>query len=168
VNMTTGDAGAAFVAGRVDAAEVWEPWLSKGKTAPHGHLLIDSSKTPGLIVDTLAFRENVVKGRNADVRRVIKGIFQAVDFWKANPKEGVEIMAKGLGGWLKEPKDFAEALGGAKLYDQAENRTFMGMSQRPGPMYQTVRDAIEFWRGLDKLVWKDVKAEDVIDPSLLE
>jgi NitT/TauT family transport system substrate-binding protein len=168
LNMTTGDAGAAFVAGRVDAAVVWEPWLSKGKTAPHGHLLVDSSKTPGLIVDTLAFREDVAKSRPDDVRKVVRAVGQAVDYWKQNPKDAVEIMTKGLGGWLKEPKDFEEALAGATLYGIPENRAYMGTKQRPGPMYQTVRDAIEFWRQAGKLVWKDVRAEDIIDPSFLE
>ncbi len=79
VNMgSTGDAGAAFVAGRVDAAVVWEPWLSKGKSAPDGHVLIDSSKTPGLIIDTLAFRQDVVKSRPDDVRKVVRAVGQAV------------------------------------------------------------------------------------------
>jgi NitT/TauT family transport system substrate-binding protein len=169
VNMgSTGDAGAAFVAGRVDAAVVWEPWLSKGKAAPHGHVLIDSTKTPGLIIDTLAFRQDVVKNRPEDVRKVVRAVGQAVDYWKKNPKESVEIMTKGLGGWLKEPKDFDEALSGATLYDIADNRTFMGTKARPGPMYQTVQGAIDFWRQTGKLVWPDVKAADVIDPSFLE
>lgn len=168
LNMTTGDAGAAFVAGRVDAAVVWEPWLSKGKSAAHGHLLVDSKATPGIIVDTLAFRDDVVKSRGDDVRKVIRGVNQAVAFWKANPKEGVEIMAKGLGGWLKDPKEFEGALAGAKLLDVADNRTLMGTKARPGPFYQTVRDAIEFWRVSGKLVWPGVKPEDIIDPTLLE
>jgi NitT/TauT family transport system substrate-binding protein len=169
VNMgSTGDAGAAFVAGRVDAAVVWEPWLSKGKSAPHGHLLIDSSKTPGLIIDTLAFRQDVVKNRPDDVRKVVRAIGQAVDYWKKNPKESVEIMTKGLGGWLKEPKDFDEALSGATLYGIPENRPFMGTKAKPGPMYQTVQGAIDFWRQTGKLVWPEVKAADVIDPSFLE
>lgn len=55
VNMTAGDAGAAFVAGKVDAAVTWEPWLTKGKQAPHGKVLVDSSATPNLIVDVLVF-----------------------------------------------------------------------------------------------------------------
>jgi NitT/TauT family transport system substrate-binding protein len=168
VNMTTGDAGAAFVAGRVDAAVVWEPWLSRGKSAPHGHLLIDSTKTPGLIVDTLAFREDVVRGRSEDVRKVVRAVGQAVDYWRQNRQDAVEIMTKGLGGWLKDPKDFEGALSGATLYGLAENRTYMGTKARPGPMYQTVRDAIEFWRQTGKLVWNDVKAEDIIDPSFLD
>jgi len=31
--------------GQVDAAVTWEPALSKGKSVPHGHLLVDSSAT---------------------------------------------------------------------------------------------------------------------------
>jgi NitT/TauT family transport system substrate-binding protein len=169
VNMgSTGDAGAAFVAGRVDAAVVWEPWLSKGKSAPHGHVLIDSSKTPGLIIDTIAFRQDVVKSRPDDVRKVVRAVGQAHDYWKQNPKDAVEIMTKGLGGWLKEPKDFEETLTGATLYGIAENRSFMGTKAKPGPMYETVQGAIDFWRQTGKLVWPDVKAADVIDPSFLE
>ena len=77
-------------------------------------------------------------------------------------------MTKGLGGWLKEPKDFEEALSGATLYGIAENRPFMGTKAKPGPMYQTVQGAIDFWRQTGKLVWPEVKAADVIDPSFLE
>ena len=51
VNMTAADAGGAFVAKRVDAAVTWEPWLTKGKSTDFGHLLVDSSTTPGLITD---------------------------------------------------------------------------------------------------------------------
>src|SRR5215469_11270976 len=43
VNMTAADAGSAFVSQRVDAAVTGEPWLSKGKATPQGHLLVDSS-----------------------------------------------------------------------------------------------------------------------------
>jgi NitT/TauT family transport system substrate-binding protein len=169
VNMgSTGDAGAAFVAGRVDAAVVWEPWLSKGKSAPHGHLLIDSSKTPGLIVDTLAFREDVVKSRPEDVRKIVRAVGQAVDFFKTNRQESLAIMTKGLGGWLKEPKDFEEALSGAVLLGLAENRTYMGTKAKPGPMYETVQGAIDFWKSVGKLVWPDVKPQDIIDTSFLE
>jgi NitT/TauT family transport system substrate-binding protein len=168
VNMTSGDAGAAFVAGRVDAAVTWEPWLSRAKATPHGQILIDSSQTPGIIIDTLVFREDVVKSRPADIRKIVHAVHQAVDHWKANPKESVEIMAKGVGGWLKETKDFEEALAGAKLYDRADNRRFMGTKQSPGDMYKLVGDVITFWREAGKLVWPDVKAEDLIDPSFLE
>src|SRR5262249_29042750 len=61
VNMTAADAGGAFVAGRLDAAVTWEPWLSRGKATAFGHLLTDSSKTPGLITDVLIVKTDWAK-----------------------------------------------------------------------------------------------------------
>ena len=168
VSMTAGDAGAAFVANRVDAAVTWEPWLTRAKATPHGHILIDSTQTPGVIIDTLVVRDDVVKSRPDDVRKVVRAIHQAVDYWKANTKDANAIMSKELGGWLKDPKDFEGALAGAKLYERADNQRFMGTKQNPGEMYKLVRDVIEFWRETGKLLWKDVKPEDVINSSFLE
>jgi len=56
VDMKAGDAGSAFVAGKVDAAVTWEPWLSKARETPFGHVLLSSDRTPGIIVDSLAFK----------------------------------------------------------------------------------------------------------------
>jgi NitT/TauT family transport system substrate-binding protein len=50
VEMSADDAGNAFLMQEVDAAVTWEPWLTQGKQAAHGHLLSDSSETPGLLV----------------------------------------------------------------------------------------------------------------------
>src|SRR5438874_3176454 len=41
-NMKSGEAGAAFVASKVDVAVTWEPWLSKAKTRTDGHILVTS------------------------------------------------------------------------------------------------------------------------------
>ena len=54
------------------------------------------------------------------------------------------------------------------LYGVAENKPFMGTKAKPGPMFQTVQGAIDFWRQTGKLVWPEVKAADVVDPSFLE
>jgi NitT/TauT family transport system substrate-binding protein len=87
VNMKPGDAGAAFVAGEVDAAVTWEPWLSSGKSAPHGHLLVDSSKTPGLITDVLVFRREVIEKRAREIQGVVDAWHKAVAYWEKNPAE---------------------------------------------------------------------------------
>jgi len=36
IDMKAGDAGSAFVVGKVDAPVTWEPWLSKAKETPFG------------------------------------------------------------------------------------------------------------------------------------
>src|SRR5512139_3236060 len=77
VDMKAGDAGAAFVAGKVDAAVTWEPWLSRAKETPFGHVLLSSDKTPGIIVDSLAFKPDFIKKRGVDVKKVAARWFEA-------------------------------------------------------------------------------------------
>ena len=68
VNMDAGSAGAAFVARRVQAAVTWEPWLTRGRAGAHGHVLVDSSSSPGLITDVALTTEATLKARTADLR----------------------------------------------------------------------------------------------------
>jgi NitT/TauT family transport system substrate-binding protein len=72
VNMDQADAGAAFVAERVDAAVTWEPWLSRARDTEHGHVLTDTSENPGLIVDVLLAPVEVIESRRDDFRRSIE------------------------------------------------------------------------------------------------
>jgi NitT/TauT family transport system substrate-binding protein len=166
VNMTAGDAGAAFVAKKVDAAVTWEPWLTRGKQAPHGHLLIDSSQTPGLIVDVLIFRKDVLRARGDDIRGVVRAWHRAVEFWKTNPKEANEVMAKAVGGWLKDTKVFEETLQGIRYYDYEANKAFFGTREKPGTAYRTARSAIAIWTELGKIKTK-LRAEDILDPRFV-
>src|SRR5262249_32475346 len=105
VNMTAGDAGTAFVSKRVDAAVTWEPWLTKGKATDHGHLLVDSSSTPGLITDVLIAKTSWVGAHSKDAAALVKSWNEAVAYYTAHQDESIEIMAKGVGGWLKDPKE---------------------------------------------------------------
>jgi NitT/TauT family transport system substrate-binding protein len=143
VNMKHGDAGAAFVAGKVDAAVTWEPWLSKGKTAPHGHLLIDSSQTPGLITDVMVFRRDVIETRAREIQGVVTAWHRAVAYWEKNPTESNAIMAKEVGDWLKDPRLFVDILTGARFYDQPANARFFGTPQKPGPLYRVIQNTMD-------------------------
>jgi NitT/TauT family transport system substrate-binding protein len=60
-------------------------------------------------------------------------------------------MAKGVGGWLKDPKEFAATLSGIKFYGADDNKTFFGTSAKPGPLTTTVKEAIDVWSGHGKL-----------------
>ncbi len=164
VNMTAGDAGAAFVAGKVDAAVTWEPWLTKGKSAPHGHLLKDSSATPGLIVDVLVFSTKALTTRAEDVRNVVRAYHRGVDYWKAYPDESNQIMAQAVGGWLKDPKVFAETLTGIRYYDFDMNRAFFAPN---GGAYKTGQFAIDFWAKQGKVQIKGLKASEILNPSFI-
>ncbi|MDQ7820882.1 MAG: ABC transporter substrate-binding protein [Armatimonadota bacterium] len=164
VNMTAGDAGAAFVAGKVDAAVTWEPWLTRGKQAPHGHLLVDSSATPGLIVDVLVFRKDVLRRREVEVRNVVRAWHRAVEYWKTHPQESNRIMAQAVGGWLKDPQVFAETLTGIRYYDYELNRAFFAPG---GGIYKTAQFAIDFWAAQGKVQVPGLRARDIVDGSFI-
>ena len=151
VNMTAADAGGAFVSKRVDAAVTWEPWLTRGKTSAHGQLLTDSSKTPGLITDAIIVKTAWMNANTKDVAAIVKSWNEAVAWYRANEDEAIGIMAKGVGGWLKEPKEFKETLPGIKFYGAEENKAFFGTKEKPGPLFQTVKQAIDVWSGHGKM-----------------
>ncbi len=119
-SMRAGDAGAAFAAGRLDAAATWDPWLSKAKERG-GHILANSEDKPGLIVDTVAFRSDVIAKRPNDVKNFIKAYFEAYDFWKAAPEEANSIMAKALG--IKED-EFNLSLAGLEFVSREPPRVY--------------------------------------------
>ncbi len=141
-NMTAADAGAAFVAERVDAAVTWEPWLTRGKQSPHGHLLVDSSTSPGLITDVAIATAETTAARKADLAALYRAWVKAVDYQKANPEAADAIMAKGVGGWLDDPAVFAETRAGIVYYDGAMNQTFIGTDGAPGPIAKTIDNAV--------------------------
>ena len=166
VNMAAPEAGAAFVAKKVDAAVTWEPWLSRGKKTDFGHLLVDSSSTPGLITDVITTTKDYVTKHPKETKGVVDAWNEAVAFARANPDEANVIMAKGVGGWLKDPKVFGETLEGIKFYGAEDNKVFFGTKEKPGPLAHTVQDAIDIWSSHGKLQVK-ITPNDIIDYSFV-
>jgi NitT/TauT family transport system substrate-binding protein len=87
-------------------------------------------------------------------------VVRAVEYWKENPEEANKIMAEKIGGWLKDPKLFAETLTGIKYYDREMNeRAFVS-----GQVRQMVVDRIKVWKKLGKLDW-DPEPMEMFDPQ---
>jgi NitT/TauT family transport system substrate-binding protein len=151
VNMSADDAGNAFLLQEVDAAVSWEPWLTQGKEAEHGHLLADSSEKPGLIADCLVTRTEVFDRRLPEFRALARALDAALAYVEAHPDEANEIMARHVGGWLEDPAVFAETLKGVRFYDSARNGEYFGTPDRPGQIYQTAQYGIDIWQSLGAL-----------------
>ena len=151
VNMSGDDAGNAFLMQEVDAAVSWEPWLTQGKEAAHGHLLADTSERPGLVADCLVTRTDVLHARLPEFKAVARAWDAALDYVAAHPHESNEIMARNVGGWLEDPAVFAETLQGVRFYDSARNREYFGTPDRPGRIYRTAQHGIDVWSNLGAL-----------------
>lgn len=166
VNMAATDAGVAFAAGQVDAAVTWEPALSQGAKTENGHILLTSADKPGLITDIVAATDATLKEKSEDVKAFVRAWYRALDFIKSNPDEANVIMAQGVGGWLNDPKVFAETLTGIEYLDKEKNLAFFGTPEAPGQLTQTLGTALEVWKGFDR-IQVDVKPADMIDYSFI-
>jgi NitT/TauT family transport system substrate-binding protein len=167
VDLPADTSAEAFMMKEVDAAVTYEPWLTAGRKAEHGHLLTDSSKQPGLITDCLETTAGVFSARREEFQSVGRAWVAAVDYFKSHPDEAVEIMARHVGASPEEPADFAEALRGVAFYDEEGIRGYLGTPDEPGPIYQTMRRAIDIWSDLGVLK-VDLTPADVIAHGILD
>ena len=142
-DMTTQNAAAAFTSKSVDAAGIYEPYLSTAeKQRPGSRVVISSKQTPDMIVDLIFVGDNVITSRPADINTIIAGWRKAMSFIKSNPDEAYAIMAKAFN---LSVSDFKDTVGGIVWLDLPENQRLFGTDASPGPLYKNftiVRDVL--------------------------
>jgi NitT/TauT family transport system substrate-binding protein len=162
--MEAGEAGAAFVAGKVDAAVTWEPWLSKATERQGGHVLLTTETTPGLISDIVVANKPALATRREDFKKFVRGWFAALDYMKTHRDESDRLMAKALNLPLS---DWNAILGGIRLADREENLKYFGLKGSDNEFGRVFTSAGEVWK-MEGLVDKPAPLEDVVDTSLLQ
>jgi NitT/TauT family transport system substrate-binding protein len=164
-DMTSGDAGAAFAAGRIPVAVTWEPWLSRAESNPEGHVLVSTKEGPyrTIIVDAVAFQPDFVKDHADSVRAFLRGYNDAMKFIKSNPDQAYPIIAKYI---QAKPADVKAQLSTVKLLTIADNKKFFGTASAKGPIYTTFEGAAKFWKRIGETT-STAGASSVIDPSFV-
>ena len=119
VPMGASEAGMALIAGRVDAAVTYEPYVSAALRQEGGATTIyTAAEKPGLISDLLVADPTWVAANGADLEAVIRGWDMAVEFVRENPAEGGKIIADAVGAPMEE---FEPAFKGVHLFDSKGN-----------------------------------------------
>jgi NitT/TauT family transport system substrate-binding protein len=162
--MDSSAAAGAFIAGRVDAASTWEPWLSKAAATEHGHLLASTKEHRGVIVDVLAMDPDFVRESPEDVTAIIHGWFDAVEFWRSNPAEANEIMANFFGISVAELED---TLGGVEFADLARNIELFGAKGERGRLYEVGEKAGRIWQAGGIITEEPLPIEEIIEPKFI-
>lgn len=163
VNMSAGDAGAAFVGKKVDAAVTWEPWLSKAKKTSFGHVLLSSDQTPGLIVDSLGLRTDFIQNNPKLVQGIVDAWFEALDYAKKSPDDADQIMAKSLG---QTTEEFRAEKPDVTFYDQAGNKKYFGQGAN-GLITDVTKKASDFWLQAG-LIKKQPVVKDMINGKFVQ
>ena len=163
VQMSASDAGSTFVAGKVDAAVTWEPWLSKAVKENKGNLLATSKETPGLIMDTVALRSDWADKHPEALQAMVDALAEAMQYWESNKTEANAIMAKGLG--IKE-EEFTSNLQTLRLFNLAQNKEMFGTVDKPGTLYTSLQQAVDFGFN-NKVIKSKPDAKAMIDPTFV-
>jgi NitT/TauT family transport system substrate-binding protein len=164
VDMNPGEAGTAFVAGQVDAAVTWEPFLTRGNKREGGHILVSSADAPGLIVDSLTIRRDWVDAHPDAVVGLIQGYNDAYNLWQESPDEALPIMAKSQG---VSTKDYEATLPGVTFYGPEEIATFMNAPADQTGVLKLTSYINDFWVE-EKVIPAPIEPEKSIDGSFAE
>jgi NitT/TauT family transport system substrate-binding protein len=92
VKIPAMDVLTALNSGTIDAGHTWEPIRSQALAAGYKQLG-KAGDVPGTIIDVLTFKSEVINTRAFEVQAVMKSLFEALDYVKANPEESLKIMA---------------------------------------------------------------------------
>jgi len=84
----------AFLNNEADACITWEPQLTKALERLGSHILTSTREHPAIIIDTLNVRRDLVENNPVLVKRLMRGWFCALDFYKEDPNAASEIIAK--------------------------------------------------------------------------
>jgi len=136
VPVTLEEHESAYLSDQVDAVVTFDPQRSRLVDAG-ANVVFDSSEIPGEIVDVLLVRPELADQENSQIKTLIDGYFEALDYLQQEPGDAARRMA------VREqlsPDEFLESLEGLKLTDRQENQRLLGDStENLGPVIQNLQ-----------------------------
>ncbi|MCJ7797654.1 MAG: ABC transporter substrate-binding protein, partial [Thermoleophilia bacterium] len=133
VPMAAADAGAAVIAGRVDAAVTYEPYLTVAlQQDPKFKLLYTAKEKPGIVGDVFVVRDQVLKEKPGQVQALLAAWDDAVAAYNADKPGSQAIIEKSV---EAEAGSLKTAFDGVLLYSLAEAKQLLN-----GDYLQTLAD----------------------------
>lgn len=110
-----------YAEGKLDAVVAYDP--SRTLLLKAGaHVLFDSARIPGEVVDLLVAREEVLRGHADQVHQLCQAWFLALAYLEAHPEDAAARMAPRE---RLSAAEFTAALAGLHFPDEAENRALL-------------------------------------------
>ena len=159
------NAGAAFVAGKVDAAVTWEPWISQAQKHSNAHLLVSTREEPGFIVDILAAREAFARERPEALKKLMRAWYRAVSWHKAHPEEAARMLAPRFD---ISPQDYLETLEGLHWPDYEGTLEHFGTTAVPGRIFAVFDQIADLKRTYRLIPPVPLSSSDALDPAYLQ
>jgi NitT/TauT family transport system substrate-binding protein len=164
IDLTSGDAGAAFAAGRVKVAVTWQPWLSRAEQNPNGHVLVSTKQYPTIITDHVAFSPSFVKQHPDEIRAFIAAYNDAMKLIRTNPNKAFADVKDYLG---QSADDIKATMKDVPLWTVAQSKKYYGTKKKQGAIYKIFTKSAKFWKGIGEI--KTVPSpKNAIDPTFVQ
>jgi NitT/TauT family transport system substrate-binding protein len=137
-----GKAGELFVAGQVDAAVTWEPWLTTAVQNGRGNLLVSSKGVQGILIGIFAANRDRLPKSKDKLRRFLRGWYRSLDYVQAHREESIPIMARGF---QLPPKEFEAILSGLRFIPHGEAEQLLGCDGQ-GKFSEYVQYVARLWK----------------------
>ena len=154
-NIIADDAFAALIGGGVAASEFWEPYGTNTLRALEGSSILSQSDEEfwlknAVVADGHYMSTSLLTERRDVALKTLKAMYDAIAWWKENPAEGNEIIAKGMNMSLADVelvigKDGTSLDGGLYVYDFMEAAQFCGAAPGTPPFEQTNGQMSDHW-----------------------
>lgn len=160
--MTIGDAGTAFVAGKVDAAVTYDPYLAQGIAA--GGTGFTTADYEIDLMDAVGFTDAVIEAEPDAVQGFVNAVAEATAYIADNREECVSIMAKGL---KLDESDVSATIDKLECFTLEGNISQVGESdEQKGKLYDSVKDIAVFYmeQGLNDT---EIDPASIINPDFI-
>ena len=155
-------AGNSIISGQVDAAVTFEPFLSQADSTQGIKLLASTKQYPTLIPGLIMVNGQKLANSGDLYEKFLKAWFKSVDYLKANPEDGANIISKGMGMSISDVKGILSSI---NVQDKAGNKTLVD-KKRPDNLYVLLKDIAFFWKA-SGYIKKDLQAEKMLNPFIV-
>ncbi len=154
------EAGTALIAGRIDAAVTYEPYVTQAQTEDSAvKPIYTAGEKEGLVSDVLVVSEDMINERPGQVAALLRSYQSALEFYDENPTEAQQIIGDALGA---DASELETAFDGIDFYDLKQNQ-----EQFSGPYPEIVADVEGLM--LDAgLLEQEANTEDLIDSQFVD
>lgn len=142
VDMGPGKGGAAFVAGSVDAATTFEPYLSQGTTARDGKIIISTKDMTNTIFDVVVVSAKNAKEKPEWIANTLAAVEDATKYVNDDLDDAAKTTADDLKVSAEEVKEMYPTV---YLYTMADNVEAMNSN---GWLKGAMEDTLNFYRSI--------------------
>ncbi len=164
VNLSVPEAADAFAHGKLDAATLWDPHLSRQAAAPEAHKLFTSKQIPGQIIDVLVVHKEIADQRPDDVANIIRGWERTLEAWRARPAELEGVMAKATN---RTAEGLKSELAGMVLLDLAKNSELFAAGASSQSVWSSFEATARFMDQHRLLKHSPPNAREILEPRFI-